>query len=439
MYGKKLLVTIVASLAVGLLAGVLIVAPNARASVLGDFWQNLIKPFSPSVSSSPAGEAANTSSAPTVPLYKPALDYEQAVIAAVKKASPAVVSITISKNVPIIEQCPYDPFSDLPPEFRQFFGGDIGGFTQPCQKGTQLQEVGGGSGFIISPDGLILTNKHVVADTKASYTVFTNDGKKYDAKVLARDPAQDLAVVKINASGLPTVELGDSGSIELGQTAIAIGNALGEFRNTVSVGVISGLSRNITASGAGTSETLSGLIQTDAAINPGNSGGPLLNLKGQVIGIDTAVASNAQNIGFAIPINRAKRDIASVTTVGEIQAPFLGVRYTMVTADLAKQQKLPVDHGALVRGSNSGPAVTPDSPAAKARLLSPKGVADGGQAGVQAEDIITAVGGTTLDQDHALADVISNYNVGDTVTLTVNRGGKEITLQVTLAKRPASQ
>ena len=274
MQNRTRIFTIV--LAAVVIAGALATVQSARATFLGDLWQNLTKPFSPPAGPPSVGGA--TSSTTSVPLYKPALDYEQAVVGAVKKASPAVVSITISKNVPIIEQCPYNPFSDLPPEFQQFFG-DNGSFTQPCDSGkTQLQEVGGGSGFVISSDGLILTNKHVVSDTKASYTVLTNDGKKYDAKVLARDPSQDLAVVKITASGLPTVELGDSSSIELGQTAIAIGNALGEFRNTVSVGVVSGLARNITASGAGTSESLSGLIQTDAAINPGNSGGPLLNL-----------------------------------------------------------------------------------------------------------------------------------------------------------------
>ncbi len=222
-----------------------------------------------------------------------------------------MVAITISKNVPIIEQCPYNPFSDLPPEFQQFFGQNLQ-FYQPCQKGTKLQEVGGGSGFIISADGLILTNKHVVQDTAAEYTVFTNDGKKYSAKVLARDPNIDIAVIKISASNLPTIKLGDSDSIQVGQTAIAIGNALGEFRNTVNVGVVSGLSRNITASGGGgLTETIYNVIQTDASINPGNSGGPLLNLRGEVMGINTAIAQNAQSIGFAIPINQVKEIISN--------------------------------------------------------------------------------------------------------------------------------
>ena len=247
---------------------------------------------------------------PSAETYTPT-GYEAQVISAVKAASPAVVAITISKNVPIIEQCPYNPFSNVPPEFQQFFGPNVQ-FYQPCQKGTKLQEVGGGSGFIISNDGLILTNKHVVADTAAEYTVFTNDGKKYSADVLTRDPNIDIAVMKINAANLPKIKLGDSDSIQVGQTAIAIGNALGEFRNTVSAGIISGLSRDITASGGGLTEKIYNVIQTDASINPGNSGGPLLNLRGEVMGINTAIAQNAQSIGFAIPVNQVKKIISGV-------------------------------------------------------------------------------------------------------------------------------
>ena len=399
--------------------------PQAQANFLGDFWRGFISPFLRNpTSSTPLGNYSPTPPS-NVPLYKPVIDYENAVVAAVKKASPAVVSITISKNVPIIENCPYSPFSDLPDEFKQFFGDELPGFSVPCETGkTKLREVGGGSGFIISQDGLILTNKHVAGDKKASYTVFTNDGKKYDAKILAVDPVQDLAVIKISASGLPIVELGNSDGLELGQTAIAIGNALGEFRNTVSVGVISGLARTVTASGPEVGvETIQGVIQTDAAINPGNSGGPLLNLKGQVVGINTAIAAGAQNIGFAIPINRAKRDIESVKKSGEITVPFLGVRYIAVTPDIAKTQKLPVDYGALVRGSDQGPAVTPDSPAAKA--------------GIFAEDIILSVNGEKIDKDHFLGTLTSKYSVGDAVTLKINRQGKEIVLNAKLGKRPS--
>ncbi|MBI2048891.1 MAG: trypsin-like peptidase domain-containing protein [Candidatus Liptonbacteria bacterium] len=408
--------------------GVTFGAPPAQANFLENFFKDYVSPLlkNPQGARPSGGPASSTVEQQTksnVPLYKPVIDYENAVVAAVKKASPAVVSITISKNVPVLENCPYGPFSGLPPEFRQFFGEDIPGFSVPCDTGkTQLKEVGGGSGFVISSDGLILTNKHVAGDKKASYTVFTNDGKKYDAKILAIDPAQDLAVIKISASGLSTIELGDSDALELGQTAIAIGNALAEFRNTVSVGVISGLSRTVTAFGSTVgSETIQDVIQTDAAINPGNSGGPLLNLKGQVIGINTAVAQGAQSIGFAIPINRAKKDIASVKAGGEITVPFLGVRYITVTPDIAKAQKLPIEYGALVRGSNDGAAVAPGSPAEKA--------------GVLAEDIIMEVNGKKIDKDHLLGTLIADHAVGDTITLKINRNGNEITLNVTLAQR----
>ncbi len=373
-----------------------------------------------------ASSTPSVSSAPEVPLYKPVIDYEQAVTGAVEKASPAVVSIIISKDLPVIEQCPYNPLSDLPPEFQQYFG-DQYQFSQPCQSQngkTQRQEIGGGSGFIISEDGLVATNKHVVFDTAASYTVLTNDGKKYDAEILARHPSLDIAILKIKApaDGLPVLILGDSDSIKLGQTAIVIGNALGELRNTVSVGVISGLSRTVTAGGEGVTETIEGVIQTDAAINPGNSGGPLLNLKGEVIGINTAMVSGAQNIGFALPINQVKKAIESVKATGKISVPYLGVRYLTITSDLVQKEKLSVENGVLLRGGSDGPAIAPNSPANKA--------------GLQAEDIITELNGDKINQDYSLSYLIQKYNVGEKVSLKILRNGKEITLQATLEERP---
>lgn len=418
---RKTVIIAALIVAVGILAS-LHGVPQARANAVTDFFNNLF-----SGTSGTASTAGTTPAANNVPLYKPAIDYESAVVAAVKRAAPAVVSITISENVPVLENCPVNPFGNLPPDFQQFFGGDFQGFTGQCATGkTQLQEVGGGSGFIISPDGLILTNKHVVSETNASYSVLTNDGKTYPATVLARDPSQDLAVVKISATGLPTVTLGDSDGVALGESAIAIGNALGQFSNTVSVGVISGLSRTVTASGPnGGDETIEGVMQTDAAINPGNSGGPLLNLRGEVVGINTAVASGAQGIGFAIPINRAKRDITSVKTTGEIKSPFLGVRYLTITPDVAAARKLSVQAGALVEGGNGTPAVQTGSPAA--------------QAGLQAGDVIVSVGGKNIDATNTLGTLIGEHNVGDTVPLGVIRNGKTITLQVKLAQRPANQ
>ncbi len=421
MSNKRVISFIVAAALVGGFVGSFMNSGTAQASIFDNIW-NFLKGGN-QTSTQQAGSSTST------PSYQSANAYEQAVIDAVQKASPAVVSIVISKDVPIIEQCPqsFSPFSNLPPEFQQFFGNNFGGGNfqtyVPCQKGTQKQEVGGGSGFIVSSDGLIITNKHVVSDTSADYTVFLNDGKKYTAKVLARDPVQDLALIKIDATGLPTVSLGNSDGLKLGQTTIAIGNALGEFRNTVSVGVLSGLSRTITASGATYgSETIQGVMQTDAAINPGNSGGPLLDLNGDVIGINTAIVSGAQNIGFAIPINQAKKDIQSVKESGVIQTPYLGVRYLTVDSSMAKQQNLPVDYGALLRGDNTGPAIVPGSPADKA--------------GLEAEDIILEVNGTKVDSTNTLISLINQYSVGDTITLKVERAGKTLDIPVTLGDRP---
>jgi S1-C subfamily serine protease len=211
--------------------------------------------------------------------------------------------------------------------------------------------------------------------------------------------------------------------LQLGQSAIAIGNALGQFSNTVSVGVISGLSRTVTASGpTGSPETIEGVIQTDAAINPGNSGGPLLNLRGEVIGINTAIASNAENIGFAIPINRAKSDIISVKSTGEIQSPYLGVRYVPITGDVAAQEHLSVTAGALVQANARGPAIQPNSPAA--------------QAGIRAGDIIVSVNNQPIDGQHDLGDIVNQHTVGETITLVINRAGQTLKVQAQLAQRP---
>ncbi len=289
--------------------------------------------------------------------------------------------------------------------------------------GRIFEAKGGGTGFIITGDGLIVTNKHVVADDGAAYTVFTSTGDAHEAKVLARDPLNDLAVLKIEASGLPVVQLGDSDALKIGQHVVAIGNALGEFSNSVTTGVISAKERQIQAqAGRGVVENLSGLLQTDAAINPGNSGGPLVNLAGQVIGINTAVAGGAENIGFAIPINVVKKAIESVKSTGEIKRPQMGVRYVPITKEFAKLNQLPVDHGVLlVRGNDPGElAVVPSSPADKA------GLTEG--------DIVTEINGDRIDENHPLLAILTKYEIGQKVILTVLTKGETKKVELELGE-----
>lgn len=356
---------------------------------------------------------------------------EEAVVKAVNQVSPAVVSIIVTKDVPIIEQYFYNPFE----EFEELFGEQFFGFEIPQyrQKGIEKKEVGGGTGFIISQEGMILTNKHVVLDEKADYTVFTNDGKKFPATVLVRDPIQDIAILKIeqektnNEQGetlksFPTVKLGDSDKLQIGQTVITIGNVLGEFRNSVSVGVISGLGRTITASGGGMVETLEDVIQTDAAINQGNSGGPLLNLKGEVVGINTAMVLEAQNVGFAIPINKAKRDIEQFKTLGKIVYPFLGVRYILINEEIQKENDLPIDYGAWIQKGDQGESAIFSGSAAE-------------KAGLKEGDIILEFNGEKITSENSLAKIIMKYNPGDKVNLKILREGKEKDIEVILDSR----
>jgi len=364
----------------------------------------------------------------TIKEYQPQTSQEEKIIQAVEKVSPAVVSIIITKDLPIFEEYYISPFEEF---FGEPFELQV---PQYRQKGTEKKEIGGGTGFIVSEDGLILTNKHVVLDTAADYTVFTNDGRKFPAKVLARDPVQDLAILKIEQEKIvdqqgklglkkfPTVQLGDSDNLQIGQTVIAIGNALGEFRNTVSVGVISGLGRTITASGGGLVETLEDVIQTDAAINKGNSGGPLLNLKGEVVGINTATVLEAQNIGFAIPVNKAKKDIEQIKTLGKIVYPFLGVRYVLITEKIQKENNLPVSYGAwVIKGEQGEAAIFPGSEAEKA--------------GLKEGDIILEFDGQKITTENSLAKIIMKYNPGDKVVLKILREGKEKIIQTTLGER----
>ena len=351
--------------------------------------------------------------------------HEAQIVETVETAAPAVVSIVISKDVPVIEQffeeVPRSPFGSFFDPFGQF------NFRVPRlrQNGTERQEVGGGTGFLVSTDGMIVTNRHVVDDTDAEYTVFLNDGSSHTATVLARDTVNDIAIIKIDAANLPFLRFGDSSALQPGQSVIAIGNALSEFRNSVSVGVISGLSRSIIAgNGRGQAEELEEVIQTDAAINPGNSGGPLLNTAGEVIGVNVAVALGSENIGFALPSNLVTDIVTGVQTEGRIVRPFIGVRYAPITPVVQERNNLPVDHGVLIiRGEEQTDlAVIPGSPADKA------GLSEG--------DIILEIDGTTLDDNSSLASVIRRKKVGDTVSLTVIKDGVEQTLSITLEEAP---
>ena len=232
---------------------------------------------------------------------------EELLTAAVGKISPTVVSIVVTKDVPKLEIVYVNPFGDDP--FFKDFNIRV---PQYQQKGMETQKIGAATGFLVSQFGYILTNKHVVGDTQAKYTVLLADGSQKEAQVIYRDSSQDIAVIKIAGGNYKVAEFGNSGILKLGQSVFAIGNALGEYSNTVSVGIISGLNRNIEAASASGTEKLNGVIQTDAAINPGNSGGPLVNLDGQVVGVNVAMVSGSQNIGFSLPINAIKGIINSV-------------------------------------------------------------------------------------------------------------------------------
>ncbi|MFA6259635.1 MAG: trypsin-like peptidase domain-containing protein [Candidatus Peribacteraceae bacterium] len=354
---------------------------------------------------------------------RPTIREESAIIEAVNTAQDAVVSVIVTKDLPVIEQYyergnPFDGFFD--DSFLNPFEFQI---PQYRQKGTEEREVGGGTAFFVTSEGLLLTNKHVVADKEANYTVLLNNGTRQAATVVAQDPVTDIALLQVEGENFPALDLAQD-DLQLGQTVIAIGNALGEFRNTVSVGVISGLKRNVTAGGIGSpAERLESIIQTDAAINQGNSGGPLLNTEGAVVGMNTAIAAGAQNIGFAIPASDLRRALESYREHGRILRAFLGVRYIPITKTLQERNNLQYDYGVLVvRGDEPEDlAVTPGSPADKA--------------GIAENDIILEVDGQKLTLEHSLASVIRRKAPGDTVKLRIAHRGEEKVISVTLAQQ----
>ncbi len=336
---------------------------------------------------------------PTI-VQREIVNEESVVTKVAAEAAPSVVTVSITKqqisfgNLGI---SPLDPFG--------FFR------AQPTKKKIQ-QDIG--TGFVVDAKGLVITNKHVVADTNAQYRVITKKNKIYPVKAIYRDPTNDLAILKIDAN-LPPLRLGNSDNLKVGQLAIAIGTALGKFRQTVTVGVISGLGRGIMAGSPlqGFVERLDNVIQTDAAINPGNSGGPLLNSSGQVMGINVAVAQSAQNIGFAIPINVVKAALKDFKTTGEFQRPFLGVRYQMISRQAALLNDVP--QGAYVR------AVIANSPADKA--------------GIKPGDILVKFAGQRLDSNNKLAKLVNRMKVGQVVAVQIWRNGKMRNLKVKLEVR----
>jgi serine protease Do len=338
----------------------------------------------------------------------------------IEAANPAVVSVIATKDVPVYERY-YEQFDP--------WGGFFGGLSIPRmrERGTEEREIGGGSGFFVSADGLIVTNRHVVSDDTARYSIITNDDTTFSVEVIAKDPVFDIAVLQVvDAEDIdfPFLSFHDSSDLRLGETVIVIGNALAEFRNSVSVGIISGLSRTITARGSeGRIEQLDQVIQTDAAINPGNSGGPMINMRGEVVGMSVATAQGADNISFALPASMVESVVDSIQMHGEIVRPYLGIRYTMITPRIQELNALSVEYGALVsRGDTREElAVMPGSPADKA--------------GIVENDIVLAVDGEALDGID-LATILRKKKVGDVIDLTVLHKGSEKNISVTLEKMP---
>ena len=347
--------------------------------------------------------------------------HEKIVIGTIEKVLPAVVSIVVGEDYHrLLTEHPHElmmPHGDHfdPPTAEE---------ELPHTRDGKIR-IGGGSGFFVDSSGLILTNKHVVSNLEAEYCVTTASEDTYTATVMARDPLNDIAILKITEENMPIIPLGDSDTVRLGQSVLTVGTALGEFQNSISAGIVSGLSRFISAAtdGDGHSERLRGLIQTDAAINPGNSGGPLVNLIGQAIGINSAIVFGAQNLNFAIPVNKAKRDLEDVKNFGRIRRPFLGMRYVLVNDGLQKKFNLSVNRGVLIlrEGLPNRPAILPGSPADRA--------------GVKEGDVILEVNAITVTDRVGIDDILEDVPIGDEITLKIMRKEQEIALMLKAEER----
>jgi len=313
------------------------------------------------------------------------VEEESTTIDVVENVSPAVVSI-------VVKTVDFDLFS-----------------------GPSLRESGIGTGFIVDPNGLIVTNTHVVDDSRGEYSVVLKDGTTYEVDKIHLDPISDLAIIEVMGRNLPTAELGDSDNLKVGQKAIAIGNALGRFQNTVTVGVISGIGRQVAAGGFGTRTTLQeNAIQTDAALNPGNSGGPLLSSAGQVIGINVATTTGADNISFSIPVNTLKPILEIFIQEGRIIRPYIGISYTIITEEIANLRSMPM--GAYIT------RVFPGSPAEKA--------------GLDRGDIIIKLGDKEVNAEYSIARAVSQLKVGDKVPLFIDRENEQREVEVVLEESP---
>ena len=329
-------------------------------------------------------------------------DEQEASIRAIKKISPAVASIIVYEEKESVS---------------------INLFTGERKSSKSKERIGSGTGFIISADGLMLTNKHVIETSNqqnAEYRIILASGKEYYAQLIGKDPINDLAILKIFDKNLPFVEVGDSDKLEQGTTVMAIGNSLGNYQNSVTKGIVSGLGRSITASDQlGNAEALDNIIQTDASINPGNSGGPLIDLNGKVVGINTAMDQGGESIGFAIPINDAKVVINSVKERGLIVRSRLGIRYIMLTPEIAKDSNLPKNYGAWISsGENDSDPVIAGSPAEKA--------------GIQNGDIIFEIDGVKLEGKRTLLSYVQRFNPGKRIGLKIQRGDRIFSVIVTL-------
>jgi S1-C subfamily serine protease len=345
---------------------------------------------------------------------------EQKRIEVIEQSLPAIVSISVSKNID--ELSAKKPTRVFPVFERAKQESDN---LADRIDGDQL-DFGGGSGFLVDASGIVVTNIHVIKQKSLRYDITLHNGTTHLATLIDTDPVHDVAYLRMNSAGpFHALPLGDSAEVKVGQTVYAIGNVLGVFPETISRGIVSGLGRAIEAHSEDRKETLRALIQTDAAINPGNSGGPLIDSEGRVIGVNAANVSQAENIGFAVPINAIKNDIEDIKRYGKIKRAYLGVRHIILTPAIARGMNYPVTQGILVT-----------SPSDKQLAVIPKSPAD--KAGLRENDIIISINETPLTEQYTLEDFLEDAEGGSEAKIKIMRNGKEVELIATLLERPTA-